>query len=525
MTRNRAIGIVAAALLVAVVGVGFVFLAPLQVGGRTAYVITAGSSMEPTFHANDLVLTRQQDTYEVGDIVLYRSSTLDRDVLHRIVARDGERFVLQGDNNGYLDPEHPTASQIRGQVWFFVPGAGRVVGWLQHPFVLAAIAFFVVFGLLAGGREVSRRRVPRATGDPEPVRVSAARPETSLAVPRTVLAGAGGAFVLFALLAVVAFGQPAQRTVEVADAWRHAGTFSYEAAVPRSAVYPEGAVTTGDTVFTNLVSRLRVAFDYTYSAEEAHDVRGGVALDAVVSDGQGWARSIPLRSEQPFEGSAAAAAGVLDVRAIRGVVDRMKELTGSTTTVFTVSIAPTVQLVGYAGTALIDETYRPAFDFQLDAISMRPAAAADDAAPAFDVEESGIVTAQAARTIGLGTATLSVAQARSLALLGILVSLLAAGASAAVLVRRGGSGEAGRIQARYGSRIVAAEVEIPDGRCITDVPTIDDLARIAEHYDRVILRDTRSGDEYVVDDGVAVSRYRAGEARTVARSTLPVRGT
>ncbi len=525
MTRNRLIGLVAAALLVAVVGVGFVFLAPLQIGGRTAYVITSGSSMEPTFHANDLVLTRVQDTYEVGDIVLYRSSTLDRNVLHRIVALDGQRFVLQGDNNDYLDPEHPTAGQIRGQVWFFVPGAGRVVGWLRQPLVLAAIAFFVLFGLLAGGREASRRRAPRAASDPEPVRISAARPEATLAVPRTVLAGAGGAFVLFALLAVVAFGRPAQRTVEIADAWRHAGTFSYEAAVPRSAVYPDGAVATGDTVFTNLVSKLRVAFAYTYSAEEAYDVHGGVALDAVVSDGQGWSRSIPIRSAQPFEGSTASIEGALDLRAIRSAVDRMKELTGSTTTVFTVSVAPTVQLAGYAGTALIDETYRPALDFQLDSISMRPAAGTDDAAPTFDVEEAGSATARAARTIGLGTVTLSVAGARSLALLGLLVSLLAAGASAAVLLRRAASDEAGRIQARYGSRIVAAEVEIPDGRWITDVRTIDELARIAEHYDRVILRNTRFGDEYVVDDGVAVYRYTAGGAQPVARSTLPVGNT
>jgi signal peptidase I len=523
MTRTRLIAPVLTATLAVVVAVGFVFVAPVQLGGRTAYVITSGSSMEPTFHGGDLVLTRQNDSYDVGDIVLYRSAELGRDVLHRIVGRDGDRLVLKGDNNGYKDPEHPHIDQVRGEAWLLVPGGGRPLGWLRQPLVLAALAFLAVFGLLAGGREVSRRRGHRMAH--EPLRVEQPLPAESLVVPHAVLTGAAAAAVLFAVLAVVAFARPATRAVEIADAWRHTGTFSYEASVTRSAVYPDGTVASGETVFTNLVRRLRVAFAYGFEASEVSDVRGGVGLEAVVADGQGWSRSLPIRAEQPFSAGSARVEGVLDLRAVRAVVDRMKELSGSTATLFTVAVTPTVQVAGYAGAAVIDETYRPTLVLQLDDVSLRPVQGADDAPPAFDVEEAGTATMRAPREIALGVTTLSVESARTLAALGLVVSLLAVGGAGALVVRRAGTDEAGRIQARYGSRIVTARVEIPDGRWLTDVRSIDELARIAEHYDRVILRHVEAGgDAYLVDDGVAVYRYVPAQTSPVSRSALPVPG-
>jgi signal peptidase I len=524
MTRARLIGLVLTAVSLAVLTVAVVFLAPVQVGGRTAYVITTGSSMEPTFTQGDLVLTRTRGSYEVGDIVLYHSQQLDRDVLHRIVAIDGKRLVVKGDNNGYRDPEHPTVDQIRGAAWVLVPAAGRPLEWLQQPLVLAALAFVVVLLLLAGGRQVSRRGRPGSPARPEPVRVESERPETSLAVPRTVLTGAVAALVLFGLLAVLAFGRPATRTVDREGAWRHAGTFSYRADVPESPVYPDGRLTTGDTIFTNIVRKLRVEFDYSFTSAEPSDIRGGISLDAVVSDGQGWTRTLPIRAEQPLDGADATITGVLDVQAVRAIVARMKELTGSTTSVFTVGIAPTAEVAGYAGAELIDDTYRPELELQLDDVSMRPATGADGATPSYDVQELGVGKEQVGRAIGLGIASLSADRARALALLGLAVSFIVAAAAGALVARHAAGGDAGRIQARYGSRIVVADVEIPDGRWVTDLRSIDELARIADHYDRVILRTTHVGeDAYYVDDGVAVYRYVAGERSTARHTALPVR--
>src|SRR5262245_66672871 len=133
MTTRRLSTLFLGALAVAAAGLALVALAPTQLGGRTGYVVTAGTSMEPGIHAGDLVLTRAHSHYEVGDVVLYRSRTVDRNVLHRIVAKVGDGFVVKGDNNGYRDAEHPKADAVVGELWLKVPGAGRVLVALRRP--------------------------------------------------------------------------------------------------------------------------------------------------------------------------------------------------------------------------------------------------------------------------------------------------------------------------------------------------------------------------------------------------------
>ena len=54
---------------------------------------------------------------------------------------------------------------------------------------------------------------------------------------------------------------------------------------------------------------------------------------------------------------------------------------------------------------------------------------------------------------------------------------------------------------------------MPEERWVTEVDDIDDLARIADAYDRVILRVTEDGEDvFLVDDGIAVYRYRLQRA-------------
>ena len=112
--------------------VGWLYLAPAQIGGATSYAVVVGSSMEPKLGADDLVLVRPQARYAAGDVVLYDDPQLRSKVLHRIVRVDGERYVLKGDNNDYLDSFQPTAQQIVGALWVTAPGVGRVTTWLAR---------------------------------------------------------------------------------------------------------------------------------------------------------------------------------------------------------------------------------------------------------------------------------------------------------------------------------------------------------------------------------------------------------
>src|SRR5260370_30470290 len=140
------------------------FLAPPAIGGSTSYVFTDGTSMQPHFHTGDLAIVRPESTYRVGEIVAYRSHMLGTIVLHRIVGRDGARYRFKGDNNNFVDPEHPARDQLVGALWLHVPNAARRFGPLRRP---ETIGLLVALGLilLGGGAFTQQRRRRRRRAD------------------------------------------------------------------------------------------------------------------------------------------------------------------------------------------------------------------------------------------------------------------------------------------------------------------------------------------------------------------------
>ncbi len=527
MSSRLLIRICGALAGIVVLTLAWLLLAPPALGGKTSIVITSGNSMEPKIHQGDLVLARQRSAYGVGDVVLFYSPVLGRHVLHRIVAVDGDRFVTKGDHNGYRDPERVLRSRVQGEAALLFPGLGKPITWLRSPQNAAFVLFLLVFLSLAGGREVTRRR-----GRPHvrPLQPTFDAPRRALAADglaagaRSVLVAAAVAFGLFSLLAVLAWRSPETRAHPVGQAYEHTGSFSYAATVRPSAVYPDGHLGTGEPAFTRLVRRLQVAFDYRFESARRHDVRGGIALDAVISDGSGWFRTLPVHSTVPFDGGAAHAEGVLDLRRVERLGARMRALTGSSTSTFTVALRPRVEVAGYAGDAVIDETFAPELKLVFDPVSLRLDTAGDPQTALTPREQGGAVEQRAAR-IGVGPLSLPVTDARVFSALGVGIALLALLGAFVLLSRRLAGTEAERIEARHGSRIVPATTVIPEGRWVTDVSDIDSLVRLADHYDRVVLRTTDGvRHTYLVDDGVAVYRYRADAGATPASSMSPLHG-
>lgn len=122
-------------------------LAPPQLGGSTVFVAVDGTSMLPHLHRSDLVALRPSQRIRAGDVVGYRSAMLHRVVLHRVVAIEGDRYVLRGDNNTFIDPERPRRSELVGKLWFQAPSAGRAIGLLHVPWILAALAALLVLAV------------------------------------------------------------------------------------------------------------------------------------------------------------------------------------------------------------------------------------------------------------------------------------------------------------------------------------------------------------------------------------------
>ena len=66
--------------------------------GQNVRMSLKGVSMMPTLRADDvLVLTPLKGDAEVGDVVLFRY--VGRHMVHRVIAREGDVYTIQGDNN------------------------------------------------------------------------------------------------------------------------------------------------------------------------------------------------------------------------------------------------------------------------------------------------------------------------------------------------------------------------------------------------------------------------------------------
>lgn len=161
-TRSRSHGGISATIgavaSVALLIAAWWFLAPPQLGGSTSFVTIDGTSMLPSLARSDLAVLRPAGEYRVGDVVGYHSRLLGRVVLHRIVSRRNGHYLFKGDNNSFVDPDHPSRAQLVGKLWFRVPAAGRIVAALHVPLIAALVAGLLVLALGLGGKPPADRR-------------------------------------------------------------------------------------------------------------------------------------------------------------------------------------------------------------------------------------------------------------------------------------------------------------------------------------------------------------------------------
>lgn len=514
----RARGIIGVMAAVLSIGLGFplwLFFAPAQLGGSTNYALIVGQSMEPKLERGDLALVRAAGGYGVGDVVLYENERLGGGVLHRIVAVKGDRFVLKGDNNDFLDGDEPTADRIAGKLWADVPFAGRIFEWTRAPLHAAILVGLAVLLALGGGATATSRRSRRRRAEaPAPsarrVRAGATRPPLAL---EPVALGLAAALVAFAALGLLSFGRPLTRDVKVDGAWVERGTFSYEAAATPGAVYPSGRATTGEPVFLKLADRLEVAFTYRIETKEPVAVVGTGSLKAVLGDGLGWTRTFTLQAPTRFSGAKTTLRGTIDLKRLHVLAARVETATGATIDSFTLSVEPRVQLEGTIGGRPADGAFAPTpLGFRLDVIRL-----ALDAAGAADTRfarsRSGTGSRVEPATVSLAGFSLSVEAARTLALGGGAAALAALLAVGLVALRRRGGDEPARIEARFGALLVpvAASHGQHTGR-LAELGDMESLVAIAQRYDRLILHQRHEGVHYYVveDDGV-VYRYQARE--------------
>ena len=144
-------------LLIATCLAWFAYVAPASLGGRTGYIVIAGTSMEPGLHTGDVVVVRERPgTYRKGDVVAYPLPAGQvgegQIVIHRVIAGSGwAGLVLQGDNRTTSDLWRPKDREVVWVAAFDVPKVGGlVIASLAFALVAAALAAMLVLRLAEG---------------------------------------------------------------------------------------------------------------------------------------------------------------------------------------------------------------------------------------------------------------------------------------------------------------------------------------------------------------------------------------
>lgn len=489
---------------------------PAQLGGTTTYVTTHGISMQPRLHTGDLALVRPAADYRVGQIVAYRSTVLHRVVLHRIIARRGDRYVFKGDNNNFTDPIRPRRAELIGRMWVRVPRGGAILSWLRIPIIAALLCGSIALLALWPGRK--RRGRPR--GAP-----SMSRRPLRMISPNAQLLLTGCAVVAVAclVLGLLAFTRSTSDPVAAKVAYTQKVRFSYRADAPVGAVYPSGMVKTGDPIFLRLVRQVRVKVAYHLASGVPASVGGTQQILLRLSSPTGWSRTMRLQPATPFRGADSSAWVVLELDELQALINRVDALTGTPAgAAFTVEILPRVHVKGTLADERLDDRYSPVLSFQLDPLQLRVGGDASGAAAGgsagFAQSRAGSVAATVAspNSLRLGGHGLHVGTARWIALVGYFLAIAIA-LLTTIRERRRPQDLSMQIHARYGHLIVPIAAIMHDpAQPIVDVMTIDALAQVAERCERVILHHHRIGAEsYLVDDEGTLYRYQPRVAAVV----------
>ncbi|MFZ1996874.1 MAG: signal peptidase I [Solirubrobacteraceae bacterium] len=525
-TRLRSKLLTAAILLFAIVF--WVYLAPPRVGGSTNYVVTHGISMEPTFHAGDLALIRPADHYRVGEIVAYHSTLLHVVVLHRIVEIHGGRYVFKGDNNSFLDPTHPTRSQLIGTLWVHVPRGGAILGVLHSPITGAVLCALVAL-LLIGTGQTKRRRDRRRSRGNRPARqgvspVTSSQRGAPLGVSvRSLLFGVATLAVACAAVAAYAQTRPAVKSVTRQVRYTQDGRITYHASARRGPVYPGGTLNTGDPIFLQLVHRIGIDVAYRFSADAPARLRGTQQVLLQLTGPNGWSRQIALSEVRRFRGAAISTPATIDLGAVRALLDQVQNATGISAAGASLGIAMKVHVTGTVAGRPVDVTFAPVASFELQPLELIPGGGAPPAAAG--TAESSAPSTQTGLTPtapGKVATVSSVPNALSIAghvlrystiawiaLGGFLLTAALSILLAVLLKRNQAFDEAARIRTRYGHLLVPITVGEDLGWPPVDVTSFKALARLAESAGQLVLHHQAGAvDTYLVNDNGTVYRYQ-----------------
>jgi signal peptidase I len=492
------------AMILVLLGAVWFTLMPVQFGGRAAYAIINGNSMEPNFHRGDLVILHRASVYQINDVVTYRHPEIGP-VIHRIINREGDRFFFKGDNNDWIDPYQPRQAEIIGKLWLHIPSAGKALEQVRTPWGMALLAVIIVgplvFTPIKRSQHQSRRRKHARRSSKEQAMSNPGSNKTDiLLIVVTLVLGA-------VALAIFTFTRPLTNPTSSPLTYEQRGTFSYSAAA-LPGIYTSDTVQTGEPIFRQLVDRVTVNFDYQQSvAGLPGNLPGTTRFVAQISHRSGWKWVIELQPETIFDGSTFSTSADIELAQVQAIIDNFEQQTGFHNQQYTLTVGPEVVIAGTLAGQLVHDTFSPGLTFTFDALQMQLVQGSSAV-----VSGTGTVnySGQTPNTISILGLELEVATARQLAVAGLVLAVGALVIGGGFMLWGGPSSEGAQLQAKYGSLLVTVQnMDLGSESKVIEVVTLDDLAKIAQRVGCMILHQPHgSTQHYVVQDGEITYRYQ-----------------
>ena len=491
----------------------WIAFAPAKIGGQASYVMVNGISMEPNYHTGDLVIVRKAQTYQVGDVVTYRDAEMGAYVIHRIIGIEQGKFVIKGDNNSWIDAYRPTPDEIVGKQWVYAPKAGIAMQWLRKPLNLS-FTVFLLGGVLMTNMK-SKTPKGKKKGNSPSVKLGGMLEGTLYLL--------GFLFVGFLGLSIFALTRPSTRSADKIK-YQQDGNYLYSA-TGTPGVYDTETVRTGEPVFSRLTCFLNIGFSYNILGNQLQGISGSHQMFARVMDKpSGWQRTIPLIPQTAFTGNSYYSTAVLDLCQLETMVNLVEAETGLRTNTYTVEIVTNIAVTANASGQVITDTFEPTLAFKYDKVHLYLANTNSEIDPMYITKEglAGSSNMQA-NTLSILGWNPTVDFIRIFALLGLGISLSGLAIAGWFVFNTASQSEEALIRMRYGSMLMDTYERSLDATLpVFDVTSIDDLAKMAERQNTMILHMTQNFlHYYLVQSNEVTYRYIISTGKKGTVDTQP----
>lgn len=116
------------------------------------FLVVLTGSMEPEIDTGSLVIIKDSDSYDVGDIITYEENE-NYFVTHRIIEKDVNNLITKGDKNNEVDTKI-SEDQIIGKVVFH----SLILGIFIRKYLLLVFIIFTVFIIIVNIFSKNKKR-------------------------------------------------------------------------------------------------------------------------------------------------------------------------------------------------------------------------------------------------------------------------------------------------------------------------------------------------------------------------------